>query len=75
MKTFDPTAHALSINRRSFLTQSAYGLGGLALAMMHHKLAAAGAGGCVAVTTAVGAAVDLGVGADPPPNNARNSTA
>jgi hypothetical protein len=43
MKTFDPTAHALSINRRSFLTQSAYGLGGLALAMMQNRaLAAAG---------------------------------
>ena len=34
MKTFDPTAHALSINRRSFLTQSAYGLGGAAFAML-----------------------------------------
>jgi hypothetical protein len=41
MKTFDPTAHALSINRRSFLTQSAYGLGGLALAMMQNKARAA----------------------------------
>jgi hypothetical protein len=29
---FDPAAFALSINRRSFLTRSAYGLGGLALA-------------------------------------------
>lgn len=29
---FDPDAFALSINRRSFLTRSAYGLGGLALA-------------------------------------------
>lgn len=41
MKTFDPTAHELSINRRSFLTQSAYGLGGLALAMMQNKARAA----------------------------------
>jgi hypothetical protein len=29
---FDPASFALSINRRSFLTRSAYGLGGLALA-------------------------------------------
>src|SRR4029434_385677 len=29
---FDPAAFALSINRRSFLTRSAYGLGGMALA-------------------------------------------
>ena len=29
---FDPSSFALSINRRSFLTRSAYGLGGLALA-------------------------------------------
>jgi hypothetical protein len=29
---FDPAAFALSINRRSFLTRSAYGIGGLALA-------------------------------------------
>ncbi|MEN3941962.1 DUF1501 domain-containing protein [Prosthecobacter sp. SYSU 5D2] len=32
MKPMDPTAHALSVNRRAFLTQSAYGLGGMALA-------------------------------------------
>ncbi len=43
MPTFDPTAHALSVNRRTFLTQSAYGLGGLAFALLHQKLAAAGA--------------------------------
>jgi Protein of unknown function (DUF1501) len=47
MPTFDPTAHALSINRRTFLTQSAYGLGGIAYALLQPKLAAAtpGAGG------------------------------
>lgn len=32
MKAFDPISHALSVNRRAFLTQSAYGLGGMALA-------------------------------------------
>ena len=32
MKPFDPIAFALSVNRRSFLRRSAYGLGGLALA-------------------------------------------
>ncbi|MDR3401336.1 MAG: DUF1501 domain-containing protein [Chthoniobacter sp.] len=37
MKPFDPIAHALSVNRRTFLTQSAYGLGGLALAMLQNK--------------------------------------
>ncbi|HET6409148.1 MAG TPA: DUF1501 domain-containing protein [Chthoniobacteraceae bacterium] len=31
---FDPAAFALSVNRRSFLSQSAYGLGGLALASL-----------------------------------------
>ena len=41
MKTFDPTAHALSVNRRAFLTQSAYGLGGLAFALLAEKLGAA----------------------------------
>ena len=41
MKPFDPIAHALSINRRSFLTQSAYGLGGLALAMLQNRALAA----------------------------------
>ncbi len=41
MKPFDPTTHALSVNRRSFLTQSAYGLGGLALAHLQEKLSAA----------------------------------
>ena len=34
MKPFDPTAHALSVNRRTFLTQSAYGLGGIAFALL-----------------------------------------
>jgi len=40
---FDPAAHALSVNRRTFLTQSAYGLGGLAFALLQSKLFAAGA--------------------------------
>jgi len=38
MKTFDPIAHALSVNRRTFLTQSTYGLGGIALAMLSDGL-------------------------------------
>ena len=37
MSPFDST-HALSINRRAFLTQSAYGLGGLAFALLQQKL-------------------------------------
>ncbi|MBL9200450.1 MAG: DUF1501 domain-containing protein [Opitutaceae bacterium] len=41
MPAFDPTAHALSVNRRAFLQQSAYGLGGLALAMLTNRLGAA----------------------------------
>ncbi len=41
----DPTAHALSINRRTFLTQSAYGLGGLAFALLQQKLGAAAPAG------------------------------
>jgi hypothetical protein len=41
MSLFDPTAHALSVNRRTFLTQSAYGLGGIAFALLQSKLAAA----------------------------------
>lgn len=45
MPSFDPQAHALSVNRRTFLTQSAYGLGGLALAFLQQKLAADGAAG------------------------------
>jgi hypothetical protein len=40
MPTFDPTAHALSINRRTFLMQSAYGLGGMAFAMLANRLGA-----------------------------------
>ena len=40
MQPTDPTAHALSINRRAFLTQSAYGLGGLSLAMLADQLRA-----------------------------------
>jgi hypothetical protein len=43
VKPFDPTAHALSVNRRTFLTQSAYGLGGIALALLQNKLTAASA--------------------------------
>ncbi len=42
MKPYDPIAHALSINRRSFLTKSAYGLGSTAFAMLAAK---AGVGG------------------------------
>jgi hypothetical protein len=34
MKPFDPTAFALSINRRTFLQRSAYGLGALAFARL-----------------------------------------
>src|SRR5215207_4129681 len=40
MRRFDPTAHALSINRRTFLLQSAYGLGGLAFAMLANRVGA-----------------------------------
>ena len=43
MHPYDPIAHALSINRRSFLTKSAYGLGSAAFAMLAAKgLAAEG---------------------------------
>ena len=43
MKPFDPTGFALSVNRRTFLRRSAYGLGGLALAgLIDPKLFAAG---------------------------------
>jgi Protein of unknown function (DUF1501) len=41
MNPADPAAHALSVNRRSFLTQSAYGLGGLAFALLQQRLNAA----------------------------------
>jgi hypothetical protein len=41
MPAFDPTTHALSVNRRAFLQQSAYGLGGLAFAMLANRLGAA----------------------------------
>ena len=51
MPSFDPTAHALSVNRRTFLTQSAYGLGGIALALLQSKLAAATAGGAISVVS------------------------
>ncbi len=43
MKPYDSISHALSINRRSFLTKSAYGLGGAAFAMLAAKASAAGA--------------------------------
>jgi hypothetical protein len=42
MSPFDPTTHALSVNRRTFLSQSAYGIGGLAFALLADKLRAAG---------------------------------
>jgi hypothetical protein len=42
MRPYDPIAHALSINRRSFLTKSAYGLGSAAFAMLAAKGLAAG---------------------------------
>ena len=35
--TFDPARHALSVNRRTFLQQSAYGLGGLAFALLQQN--------------------------------------
>ena len=41
MPRLDPTAQALSINRRTFLTQSAYGLGGMAFALLQQRLGAA----------------------------------
>ncbi len=41
MRPFDPVAHALSVNRRSFLTRSAYGLGSAAFAMLAAKAGAA----------------------------------
>ena len=34
MNPFDANRHALSVNRRTFLTQSAYGLGGIAFALL-----------------------------------------
>ena len=42
MPAFDPTTHALSVNRRTFLQQSAYGLGGMAFALLANRLGAAG---------------------------------
>lgn len=44
MPFLDPAGHALGVNRRTFLTQSAYGLGGLAFALLQNKLAAAAPG-------------------------------
>jgi hypothetical protein len=41
MNACDPITHALSVNRRTFLTQSAYGLGGIAFALLQQKLCAA----------------------------------
>ena len=40
----DPIAHDLSISRRAFLTQSAYGLGGLALASLLEQAGAVAGG-------------------------------
>ncbi|HAL72904.1 MAG TPA: hypothetical protein DCP71_14145, partial [Verrucomicrobiales bacterium] len=45
MKAFDPTTHALNINRRAFLTQSAYGLGGMAMAGLAPQAMGGVAGG------------------------------
>jgi hypothetical protein len=45
MSRFDPTTHALSINRRAFLTQGAFGVGAMAFALLQQKLGAAMAGG------------------------------
>ena len=44
---YDPTAHALSLKRRAFLTQSAYGLGGLALASIMNRADAAPSKGAI----------------------------
>ncbi len=41
MPRYDPTTHALSINRRAFLLQSAYGLGGVAFSLLAQRLGAA----------------------------------
>ncbi len=41
MPRYDPTTHALSINRRTFLLQSAYGLGGVAFSLLAQRLGAA----------------------------------
>src|SRR5687767_2035682 len=41
MPRYDPTTHALSINRRAFLLQSAYGLGGAAFGLLAQRLGAA----------------------------------
>src|SRR5262245_44847808 len=42
MPSFDPAAHVRDLSRRTFLTRSAYGLGGLALAHLLGGRAAAG---------------------------------
>lgn len=41
MRPYDPIAHALSINRRTFLSRSAYGLGAAALGMLASRALAA----------------------------------
>ncbi|MEI6714819.1 MAG: DUF1501 domain-containing protein [Verrucomicrobiota bacterium] len=41
MKDFEPCSYAMGVNRRVFLSQSAYGLGGIALALLQEKLGAA----------------------------------
>lgn len=44
---FHPAAHALSVRRRAFLTQSAYGLGGMAMASLMQEAQAGQAGALV----------------------------
>jgi hypothetical protein len=53
MAPFDPSAHALSVNRRAFLTQSAYGLGGMAFAALAGQSAAGVPGALAAPHTPV----------------------
>ena len=44
---FHPASHALSVRRRAFLTQSAYGLGGMAMASLMQEAQAGQAGALV----------------------------
>ena len=53
MAPFDPSAHALSVNRRAFLTESAYGLGGMAFATLAGQSAAGVPGALAAPHTPV----------------------
>ncbi|MFN7341619.1 MAG: DUF1501 domain-containing protein [Opitutia bacterium] len=41
MRPYDPVAHALSVNRRTFLSRSAYGLGAAALGLLASRTLAA----------------------------------